>query len=180
MFGGEKNAFAGSGSEDDEIFLNLTPMIDILTCLLFFLLLSFGAVIIALISASVPVISEGDPDPNYAKAKVTMGLQITENGFVVTASHDTMPEAELAKLKKLLPRIGKEKTYDYKALHEHLWWVKKRFPNSTAIIITPAAKVPYAVLVESMDAARDRAGGTAKRPIRVPIFPDAVVSTIVE
>jgi biopolymer transport protein ExbD len=180
MFGGEKSAFSGAGQEDEEIFLNLTPMIDILTCLLFFLLLSFGAVIIALISASVPVISEGDPDPNYAKAKVTMGLQITESGFIVTASHDTMPEAELAKLKKLFPRGGKEKAYDYKGLHEHLWWVKKRFPNSTSIIITPAAKVTYDVLVQAMDASRDRPGGTKKRPIRVPIFPDAVVSTIVE
>jgi biopolymer transport protein ExbD len=178
MLGGQRSAFGSSDDEAEEIFLNLTPMIDILTCLLFFLLLSFGAVIIALISASVPVISEGDADPNAATAKVTMGLQITDKGFLLTASHDTLPESELAKLKKQLPR--KKGEYDYDAVHEHLWSVKRKFPKSTSIIITPAAAIPHEVVVKSMDASRDRKGGTPKRPIKYPMFPDAVISTIVE
>jgi len=178
MLGGDHGGSAFSSHEEEEVFLNLTPMIDILTCLLFFLLLSFGAVIIALINASVPVISDSDPDPNFSKYKITMGLQITDQGFLVTASHDRMPEEELAKMKR---SFGKKKgEYDYDALHNYLYEVKGKFPNSSSIIITPSNKVTYEVIVKAMDASRDRPGGTPKRPIRVPMFPEAVISTLVE
>jgi len=177
MLGGSKSAF-GSGDEAEEIFLNLTPMIDILTCLLFFLLLSFGAVIIALVNASVPVISDGDPDPNFSQAKITMGLQVKDSGFLLTASHDKMPEEELAKMKRTFPKV--KGAYDYKGLHEYLWGLKRRFPKSSSIIITPDRAIPYEVVIGAMDASRDQAGGTPRRPIRIPMFPEAVISTIVE
>ncbi|MBK8481666.1 MAG: biopolymer transporter ExbD [Proteobacteria bacterium] len=178
MSGGHGGGFSGASDEEDEIYLNLTPMIDILTCLLFFLLISFGAVIIALINASVPVLSDGDADPNASRAKVTMGLQITESGMVVSASHDTMSEAELAGLRKTLPKRAGD--YDYEGLHQHLLGVKKKYPNSSTIVITPAPAVLYEAVVKAMDASRDREGGTKRRPLRVPVFPEAVVSTIVE
>jgi biopolymer transport protein ExbD len=164
--------------EGEEVFLNLTPMIDILTCLLFFLLLSFGAVLIALINASVPVIADGDPNPTVSKMKVTMGLSIDDKGMLVTASHDQMSEEELGRLKKFLPK--KKDGHDFKELHEYLWKVKNKFPNSTSIIITPKPGILYEVIVGAMDASRERAGGTPKKPIKVPMFPEAVISTIVE
>ncbi|MBK6849382.1 MAG: biopolymer transporter ExbD [Proteobacteria bacterium] len=175
---GHATALGGHSDEEEEVYLNLTPMIDILTCLLFFLLISFGAVIIALISASVPVLSDGDADPNASRAKVTMGLQITDSALVVSASHDTMSEAELAGLRKTLPKRGND--YDFDGLHQHLLSVKKKYPNSTTIVITPAAAIPYEAVVKAMDASRDRPGGTKRRPLRLPVFPEAVVSTIVE
>jgi biopolymer transport protein ExbD len=178
MLGG--HSFGGGGTEDEaeEVFLNLTPMIDILTCLLFFLLLSFGAVIIALVNASVPVIADGDPSPQVSKMKVTMGLRITDKGMLVTASHDQMPESELARLKRSFPK--KKNEHDFKALHEYLWKVKNKFPNSTSIIITPSPGIPYEVIVGAMDASRERTGGTERRPIKIPMFPEAVISTLVE
>jgi biopolymer transport protein ExbD len=178
MLEGGRTAFGGVEDDAEEVFLNLTPMIDILTCLLFFLLLSFGAVIIALLNASVPVIADGDPDPNLSKTKVTMGLSISDKGFLVTASHDQLPEEELAKLKRSFPKVKND--FDYQGLHEHLWTVKKKFPNSSSVIMTPTPEIPYEVLVKAMDASRERPGGTPKRPIKVPMFPDAVISTIVE
>ncbi len=179
MLGG--HGFGGGGGHQDEaeeVFLNLTPMIDILTCLLFFLLLSFGAVIIALVNASVPVIADGDPNPTVSKMKVTMGLQINDKGMLVTASHDQMSEEELGRLKKFFPKKGKEQ--DVAGLHEYLWKIKNKFPNSTSIIITPSPGILYEVIVAAMDASRERAGGTAKRPIKIPMFPEPVISTIVE
>jgi biopolymer transport protein ExbD len=177
VFGGGKS-FGGSDDEAEEVFLNLTPMIDILTCLLFFLLLSFGAVLIALVHASVPVIADGDPNPTVSKMKVTMGLQISDKGMLVTASHDQMPEEELAKMKRFFPK--KKNEQDVTGLHEYLWQVKGKFPNSTSIIITPSPGITYEVIIAAMDASRDRPGGTKRKPIRIPMFPEAVVSTLVE
>jgi biopolymer transport protein ExbD len=179
MFGERKSAFGSVGDEAEEIFLNLTPMIDIMTCLLFFLLLSFGAVIIALVNASVPVIADGDPDPTVSKTKVTMGLSITEKGFLVTASHDKMSEEELNKMKRFFPVKGKE--HDYQGLGDYLYTVKKQFPNSSSIVITPKpGVVSYEVLIKAMDASRERPVVIRNRPIKLPLFPEAVVSTIVE
>ncbi len=166
-------------AEEEEIFLNLTPMIDVLTTLLFFLLLSFGAVIIALVNASVPVISDSDTgDPNVSQDKLTMGLSITDKGMLVTASHDKLSEATLAGLKKYFPKKGKEQ--DFKGLHEYLWNVKRRYPRSTSIVITPIPSITYEDLVGAMDASRERPIVKDKKPYRIPMFPEAVISTLVE
>ena len=171
-------SFSSDGDEAEEVFLNLTPMIDVLTTLLFFLLISFGAVVIALINASVPVISEGEGDPNVSKEKVTLGLQITDKGFLLTASHDTMSEDELNRLKRTFLKVKGE--YDYKGLHEYVYQVKRRYPKSSSIVITPAPAITYEVLVLAMDASRERPVTIKGRPLRIPLFPEAVVSTIVE
>jgi biopolymer transport protein ExbD len=167
------------GAEEDEVFLNLTPMIDILTCLLFFLLLSFGAVIIALVNASVPVISDSDTgDPNVSQDKLTMGLAITDKGMLLTASHDKLSEATLAGLKKFFQKKGKEQ--DFTGLHEYLWDIKRRYPRSTSIVITPIPSIMYSDLVSAMDASRERPIVKDKKPYRIPMFPEAVISTLVE
>ena len=178
MLSSGSSAFGNTGDEAEEVYLNLMPMIDILTCLLFFLLISFGAVLIALINASTPVLSEADSEANYSKTRVTMGVHITEKGFLATGSHDAMTEEELKVLKRVFPK--KDGAFDYEGLHEYLWGIKKQYPDSSTIILTPEAEVPYEVLVGVMDASRDRAGGTKRRPILVPMFPEAVVSTIVQ
>ena len=177
MLGGK--AFGSSQDEAEEVFLNLTPMIDILTCLLFFLLLSFGAVIIALVNASVPVISDSDTgDPNVSQDKLTMGLAITDKGMLLTASHDKLSEATLAGLKKFFQKKGKEQ--DFTGLHEYLWDIKRRYPRSTSIVITPIPSIMYSDLVSAMDASRERPIVKDKKPYRIPMFPEAVISTLVE
>jgi len=173
-----KSQFDSNEEEAEEIFLNLMPMIDIMTCLLFFLLLSFGAVIIALINASVPVISDGNPDPTVSQLKITMGLTITKKGMVLTASHDKLSEEELAKMKRTFPKRGKE--HDMKGLADYLYSLKKKYPKSSSIVITPARDVKYSVLVLAMDASRERPMKVKGRPYNLPLFPEAVVSTLVE
>ena len=179
MFGGK--AFGGGGTEDEaeEVFLNLTPMIDILTCLLFFLLLSFGAVLIALVNASVPVIADGDPNPTVSKMKITMGLQISDKGMLATASHDQMPEEELAKLKRFFPK--KKNEHDFKGLHEYLWKIKKQV--SQLELDHHHARARHHLR------GHHRGHGRLARPAgrhlaasrsSVPMFPEAVISTIVE
>lgn len=167
-----------AGVEEDEIFLNITPMINVLVCLLFFLLASFGQVIIALINASVPVMSDAPAEPNASDAKLTMGVNIQQNNLLVTASHDQLPESELSRLRKTFGKVKGD--YDYNGLHEHLWKVKRKYPKSTSIIITPHKEILYDVVIKVMDASRSREGGTPRRPVKIPMFPEAVISTIVE
>jgi biopolymer transport protein ExbD len=178
MLGNDKSSFQESGDEAEEVFLNLTPMIDILTCLLFFLLLSFGAVIIALVNASVPVISDGDADPTVRQDKVTAGLSLTDKGMLLTFSHDKMSEQELGTMKRFYAKTPKG--YDFVQLHDYLLTIKKRFSGSSSIIITPTSQVTYEDIVGAMDASRDHPITKNNEPYRLPLFPEAVISTLVE
>jgi hypothetical protein len=107
-----------------------------------------------------------------------MGVHIEEKGLLVTASHDELPESEMNQLKRSFGKVKGD--FDYVGLHEHLWNVKRKYPRSTSIIITPVNAIPYEAVVKVMDASRDRPGGTPRRPVKIPMFPEAVISTIVE
>jgi len=164
----------------DEPYLNLTPMIDILTCLLFFLLLSFGAIVVALINVSVPALSEGgDPGEPDKTVKVTMSVSVTDKGFDVSGGADGLSEEAIKKLAKKIP-LGAE-GYDYPALNDFMFEVKKQYKESESVVIVPNPDIPYDVLVRVLDATRERdMSGEAGKPMRLPLFPAAVVSTLVK
>jgi biopolymer transport protein TolR len=174
--GGKSGSFHRESDEAEEIFLNLTPMIDVLTCLLFFLLLSFGAVIIALVNASVPVTTDGQADSATQPTAVVLGIQISAKEISVSASSDTLKEDELKALMKSFPE--KKGTFDYRALNDYVYGVKRRFRASKTVVITPDSDIPYEILVNVMDASRDREAKQGKRIVRMPLFPEAVVSTM--
>jgi biopolymer transport protein ExbD len=179
MFSQQHGSFLHSEEDQGSVFLNVTPLIDILTCLLFFLLLSFGAVIIALINVTVPALGDVT-DQNEADkvVKITVTISITEKGFVVSASSDKLSENELKKLQKsfALTPAG----YDYQGMTDHLTELKKRFKESDSVVIVPEPDIPYEVLIKTLDASREREEVVGKRTVWHPLFPAAVVSTLVK
>jgi biopolymer transport protein ExbD len=173
-----KSVFHDAEEEEIGVNINITPMIDVLTCLLFFLLLSFGAVIIALINTTVPALSEGDDAPESNKAVVTMTLSISAKGFACSGSGENIPEAEMKTLAKSLPLA--DGTYDYQGLNDFLFDVKNRYKDSDSIVIVPESDIPYEVLIKSLDASREREAEREGKPWRIPLFPAAVISTLVK
>jgi biopolymer transport protein ExbD len=166
------------------VYLNVTPMIDVLTTLLFFLLLSFGAVIIALINTTVPAL--GDDSSTSAdtpdKTIVTMTVLITDKGFTVSGQADGMTEQEMLKLGKSLPLKveGGEKLYDYQGLNDFFLEVKRGHEKSDSVVLMPNPDIPYEVLVKTMDATREREIEENGKPKRIPLFPSAVVGSFVK
>lgn len=176
----KKQLAVPQGGDGEEVYLNLTPMIDVLTTLLFFLLLSFGAIVIALINATVPALSEGgkeDNKPPDKKIKVTMTVSISDKGLSVIGDAE-LPEADLKQFQKTFPLIATG--YNFPGLTEHLAGIKRRYPESETVILIPDADIPYQVLVQALDATRERVDNSAGKQLRVPLFPGAVVSSIVK
>lgn len=175
----KKSVFGDAEADPEEIHVNLTPMIDVLTCLLFFLLLSFGAVIIALINSSVPTIAEGDaPEANLTKTSVTLGLHVAKNNILATVSNDALSETELNKWKRTF-RPQKE-GYDWKKINEYCYALKRQFQKSTNVIITPEPTIEYDLIIKVMDATREKDVVINRRPLKLPLFPEAIISTIVD
>lgn len=118
--------------------LNLVSMIDILTVLVFFLLVNSTGV--SILGLNLPDASKlAEPDPNRRPLTVvirTDGMLLSEGG------------SELG-------RYGNAaEGYDYKGLTQRLLQVKDAHPDETRITLLLEPSVSHDTLVQTMDAVR--------------------------
>jgi biopolymer transport protein ExbD len=182
----------GEGGDDEmgPLELNLTALMDILSNILFFLLASFGAAVISVVSASVPVASTGDSDVAKTTDEVNMTVNIKREGFHVTAGSETIDPAELAGMKLDIPRTNHKpkdspkallNELDFEKLTEQLHRVKTKYPKSETVILVPEPSIQYEEVVGAMDAARERVEKDARGGIhRQLLFGKVVVSTTIQ
>lgn len=158
--------------------LNLTALMDILSNLLFFLLAAFGATIVMVINANVPVQSADESSVADNKRAVTLNVAMDKEGFQVSALGTAFSQEELDGMGRRIPLRGK--SHDFATLTAHLKGIKQRFPKSDTVILTPEPGLRYELLVKAMDAAREyeTKQGIAMRT--VALFPTVVVSTLVK
>lgn len=181
----------GEGGDDQPIDLNLTALMDILSNILFFLLASFGAAVISVVSASVPVTSIDESDGAKTDDAVTMTVAINQTGYRVTGSSETLAPEQLEGLKLTLPRTNKPpkdppkgsklNELDFPKLTEALFRVKRAYPKSESVIIVPEPTILYDEVVQTMDACREKSekgeGGKIKTD---KLFGKVVVSTTIQ
>jgi hypothetical protein len=169
---------AGSAGGDDASGVDLTALMDILSNIIFFLMASFGAAVVAIIPASVPTISEkGDSDVAKEPDKVTLSMTVKRSGeVVVSIANNDIEVEELAKHSRTFTAVDGK--VDVKKLNEYLWTVKQKFPKSKEAVITPEGNVTYSMLIDAMDASRERAVKVDGRASPA-MFPAVVVSSVV-
>jgi biopolymer transport protein ExbD len=128
--------------------LNLTPMMDVFTVLVVFLLITAVFTSITIMDLSVPTSAGGAASnkPNFAIEVIVRksGLEIA-NGRSVEAA---------------IPK--KDDQYDLKKLSEMLLALKARYPEKEDATVLMEPKVEYDHLIQVMDAVR---GG------QTPLFP---------
>ena len=128
--------------------LNLTPMMDILTVLVVFLLISAVFMTITIQELSVPTSAGGaGGQPNFAIEVIVRkaGLQIG-NGRSVEAA---------------IPK--KDDKYDIELLSKMLIRLKEQYPEKEDATILMEPKIEYDYLIQVMDAVREsdvRVGGS--------------------
>jgi biopolymer transport protein ExbD len=181
----------GGGGDDQPIDLNLTALMDILSNILFFLLASFGAAVISVVSASVPVSSADEDDNSKTTDAVTMTVAINPTGYRLTGSSETLTPEETDKLKVTLPRTNhlpkdnpKGSTLnelDFEKLTAALARVKSAFPKSESVIIVPEPTILYDEVVQTMDACREKVDKDAQgKQTKKLLFGKVVVSTTIQ
>jgi biopolymer transport protein ExbD len=174
--GSHTNVFGEAPAQP--IQLNLTALMDILSNLLFFLLAAFGATIVMVINATVPVQSSDESGVADSKRAVTLNVSANKEGFKVSALGTAFTQEELDAMGRIIPLHGK--THDFAALTRHLRDIKQKFPKSDTAILTPEAGLKYEVLVRTMDAAREYESKEGVAVQTVALFPTIVVSTLVK
>jgi len=125
--------------------LNLTPIMDAVFIIIFFLLTSVNFVKIMEIGSDVPIISENDPPPED-KNPLALQLVVKENEIELMRG---LNQVLVAKYQ----RTG-EGQYDLAALHDQLVNFKREKATEESIIITPEWDISYEELVKVMDTVR--------------------------
>ena len=127
--------------------LNLTPLIDMITCLMFFLLMFASILPVVVIDAPLPKVAATAEEVKQAKddeAKMEVTVSIAQSGFKIKS--DISPE-------RTLP-VG-PKGYPYDELHKYLVGLKSKRPNTKELTLVPADDTLYEVMIGDMDASRE-------------------------
>ncbi len=138
--------------------LNLTPMMDVFTVLVVFLLITAVFTSITVMELSVPTSAGGSAsNPNFTIEVIVRkaGLEIS-NGASVEAA---------------IPKIDDK--YDLKKLSEMLLRLKAQYPEKEDATVLMEPKVEYDYLIQVMDAVRGaevRAKGS-KEVEKIVLFP---------
>ena len=141
--------------------INLTSMIDMMTILVFFLLVHGGFVRLALLELNLPA-AQSQP----TEEPPTFQLEVVVRSSGIEVSDRTIG---------LLDRIEKtDQGYDFAKLTEFLAKLKKQFPEKTDATLLLEPDIPYDVLVAVMDKVRvaEQVDVAAGRVQRTDLFPD--------
>jgi biopolymer transport protein ExbD len=163
----------GSESTVGEVFLNLTPLMDVMSNILFFLLAAFGTSIVAILPATTPIVSSEQTDVEKETDKVTLAVRMTDKGLDIICQNDFMTPNELkpyAAFVALKPNF-KEVPEFTAALRR----VKEKWPASKTMVLAPDDTVPYQAVIRVMDAAREQRLSPERKVI---LFPDVVLSGV--
>ncbi len=126
--------------------LNLTSLIDIISTIMFFLLIFLGMLPVVIIDAPIPKVATTAEEVRRAKETrpdIDVTVWIKNNGFSVRAGGASIN----------IPKNEKGE-YLYKDLHNYLVKIHSQYPKIKDVTLVPDDNIIYDVLVETMDSAR--------------------------
>jgi biopolymer transport protein ExbD len=169
---------SGGGGDDEATAFDLTALMDVLSNIIFFLMASFGAAVVAILPASVPTLSEGgENDTAREDDKVTLTMRLKKDGTVeVSASNNDMLPEELKPYEGRFP--SKDGALDEQRVSDHLWGIKEKFRKSKDLMLIPDDDVTYELIINAMDVARERKQMVGGKPVFPEMFPAVIVSSM--
>lgn len=127
--------------------LNLTPFIDMVTCLMFFLLMFAGIIPVVIIDAPLPKVASTAEEVKKAKdddKKLELTVYINANGFIIKTGG--------LGDKTLAMNNGQ---YPFDQLRKELIGIKGKRPDAKEITLIPTDETTYETMVQVMDTSRE-------------------------
>ena len=144
--------------------INLVSMIDMMTILVFFLLVHGGFIRLAVLQLNLPSAqSAAQPEPPAFELEITVREASIDIGDRSTG---------------LINRVAKtESGYDYVQLTDQLRRIKEQYPAKEEATVLVEPYIPYEVLVAVMDRVRvaEERDDVLNRVNRVELFPQVSV-----
>lgn len=150
--------------------LNLTPIMNLVTILIPFLIMSAEFVQLAVIDSTLPAIGPPQPaDEKPDKPPLSLSLAVTDKGVTILGADTVLyPEGapEVAEGEEKPPTLPCKKDvcttlddYKWEELTRKLGQIKDEYPDDENVIIVPASDLKYEVIVKTMDSSRDDGQG---------------------
>ena len=127
--------------------LNLTPMIDMVTNLMFFLMMFAAVMPVVMIDAPLPKVASTADEMKQAKKdenKQELTIAINARGITVKGPGGT----------KSFP-LATDGKYPTKELHTFLVELHGKRPTDHEVTLLPSDEVPYEAMISIMDASRE-------------------------
>jgi biopolymer transport protein ExbD len=158
------------------VYLNLTPLMDVMSNILFFLLSSFGATALAVFSISVPVQDKAPAEASSSKKEtIQVSIQVKDKKWFLTCSSN---ENDDEKLKKYTKEFAyPDRALRLKALQKHVLEIKRQFPQTKTLILLAEKAVLYEELVSIVHVLKYHRANDGKE---VALLPEVVFSSLVE
>lgn len=158
--------------------INVVPVMNLFMVLIPFLLLGAAFYQIGVIPTSTATHDPNASDIPATPTTVAANLAIREDSIRLTFASTSLGETALAELARDFPK--KDGTYDVEGMQGHLNTIKERYPESTTMTVLPFDGLEYQVLVEILDAARERVkeGSDPMQPQYDELFPVTVFSKL--
>ena len=135
--------------------LDLVPIMNLVTILIPFLLLSASFVSLASIDSTLPAICP-DPAPTPTAEPLGLRITVTPDGYRLEA------DQPLDAVDTDLPRARGPMTPDswpLERLELGLERLKRAYPHEDTVVLVPSGSVPYEALIATMDTARGEHSG---------------------
>lgn len=143
-------------SKEKDPELDLVPIMNMVTILIPFLLLSAQFVSLAVIDSTLPAIgkpTEQQDDPD--KEKLNLSVLITASGYTIAGANAVLGEGDGPGIPCLRDGCPGLEAYDTKTLTAKLGQIKDQYEKEENVILVPEGNIPYEVLIATMDASRE-------------------------
>lgn len=170
---------------EEDVHLNITPFIDILVCLILFLLTSAAISKLGVVDTTLPQLTDVrtlQEQKKDDKEQLVVTVHIEQRGFVVNrvgsdanAGKQKM-WAEGGSLRRFFPRRP-DRSYDFSGLNHHMQLIKNIYPDGLSVLLFPSSEIDYETIVGVMDASREIKTNDGKRTL---LFPDVVIGHVAE
>lgn len=131
---------------NDEIALNLVPMLDALVTMIAFLMFSMSFLAIVSIDSPAPVAATATLQKELKEKPLQLTLSIRKNESEIWSPFQ--------KIQTIRVPHAADATPDTLAIHEALIRVKRQFPSETKLVFAPAPATNYDQIIAIMDASR--------------------------
>lgn len=132
--------------------LNLAPLIDMVSVLMFFLLAFAGVIPVAIIDAPLPKIASTAEEVKLATKKDNkLELTVDVSPTSVVVREDGGASRSFA--------ANEKGEFQFDEMHKHFINLHTRKPKSTEMTLVPTNAVTYDVIIQVMDAARELVKG---------------------
>lgn len=138
--------------------INIVPMLDIFTILLFFLIFTAVFSKTHIVEMNLPAQSS---EPLSLPEGLVLEIVVRQDGLMVQDKNSG----------PLQPIPNTPAGYDFDALNSYLTRVKARFPEMKSATVLLEQNIPYDTIIATMDAIKSYEGTLDGQPARGELFP---------